>query len=108
MTDHDTRLKAIAALTGLRGGVGTDYVSELLGDVTPEQFLVPADGDATQIGQSVLEQLSGPVNSLINGFILAFEVVARAYEETDPQTSTEELLQSLALRLSIDEPEESG
>ncbi|MCY0926831.1 hypothetical protein OTB20_11580 [Streptomyces sp. H27-H1] len=102
MTGDDTRLKAIAALTGLRSGVGQDYISDMLGEVTPDQFLVPVDGDAAEIGLSVLQQLSGPINSLINGFILAFEQVADAYEETDPETSTEEILQALALRLATD------
>ncbi|MDJ0384792.1 hypothetical protein [Streptomyces sp. G-G2] len=100
MTGNDTRLKAIAALTGLRGGVGPEYISDLLGEVTPDRILVPLEADAAEIGQSVLQQLSGPVNSLINGFILAFEVVADAYDETDPEMPTEEILQALALRLA--------
>lgn len=102
MNGNDTRLQAIAALTGLRSGIGQDYISDMLGEVTPDRFLVPAEGDAAEIGLSVLQQLSGPVNSLINGFILAFEVVADAYEETDPETSTEEILQALALRLATE------
>ncbi|ATZ29375.1 hypothetical protein ACFZBM_39300 [Streptomyces lavendulae] len=100
MTGDDARLKAIAALVGLRGGVGADYVSELLGEVTPDRFTVPVEADAAEIGLSVLQQVSGPVNSLINGFILAFEVLADAYEEMDPGTSTEEVLQELALRIA--------
>ncbi|WP_328923475.1 hypothetical protein OG429_01710 [Streptomyces sp. NBC_00190] len=102
MTDDDTRLKAIAALVGLRGGVGAEYISELLGEVTPDRFTVPVEADAAEIGLSVLQQVSGPVNSLINGFILAFEVVADAYEETDPETSIEEILQALALRIATE------
>ncbi|MGO4456422.1 hypothetical protein AB4039_03680 [Streptomyces sp. M-16] len=100
MTGDDARLKAIAALVGLRGGVGADYVSELLGEVTPDRFTVPVEADAAEIGLSVLQQVSGPVNSLINGFILAFEVLADAYEEMGPDTSTEEVLQELALRIA--------
>ncbi|MFH7598215.1 hypothetical protein WDV06_24430 [Streptomyces racemochromogenes] len=98
--DDDARLKAIAALVGLRGGVGVEYVSELLAEVTPDRFTVPAEADAAEIGLSVLQQVSEPLNALVNGFILAFEVVADAYDETDPETSTEEILQALALRIA--------
>ncbi|GAA0300880.1 hypothetical protein GCM10010302_44330 [Streptomyces polychromogenes] len=100
MTDDDTRLKAIAALVGLRSGIGEEYVSELLGEVTPDRFTVPAEGNAAEIGLSVLQQVSEPLNALVNGFILAFEVVADAYEETAPETSVEEILQALALRIA--------
>ncbi|MFF1414754.1 hypothetical protein ACFVX6_34145 [Streptomyces sp. NPDC058289] len=30
----------------------------LLGDVTPDRFLVPVDADPAEVGQSVLQQLS--------------------------------------------------
>lgn len=105
MTDDDTRLKAIAALVGLRGGVGVEYVSELLGQVTPDQFTVPAEANAAEIGLSVLQQVSEPLNSLINGFILAFDAVADAYEELEPERSVEEVLQDLALRIVSDDPD---
>lgn len=102
MRDNEIKLKAIAALTGLRSGVGTDYVSQLLGEVTPTEFLVPATGDPEEIGRAVLDQLSRPLSALVNGFVLAFEVVADSYDATDSETSTEELLQALALELASD------
>ncbi|MFE9636362.1 hypothetical protein [Streptomyces sp. NPDC006463] len=65
MTDDDTRLKTIAALVGLRGGVGSDYISsdyisEVLGEATPDRFTVPVEAEAAEIGLSVLQQVSGP------------------------------------------------
>lgn len=100
MTENEIKLKAIAVLTGLRSGVGTDYVSELLGEVTPTEFLIPLPADPSEIGLAVLNQLSRPLSALVTGFVLAFEAVADAYDETDPETSTEEILQALALRLA--------
>jgi hypothetical protein len=104
MTENEIKLKAIAALTALRGGVGTDYASDLLGEVIPEYFMVPADADANEIGRAVLGQLSKPLSALITGFVLAFEAVTDVYEETGPEVSTEQILQALALQLAA-EPE---
>ncbi|MFI9271005.1 hypothetical protein ACIGXM_09900 [Kitasatospora sp. NPDC052896] len=100
MTEGEIRLKAIAALTGLRSGVGTDYVSDLLGEVIPDHFLVPVGADAREVGMSVLGQLSEPLSALVSGFVMAFEAVADAYDETEPTTSTEEILQALALEIA--------
>ncbi|GAA0686508.1 hypothetical protein GCM10010193_45470 [Kitasatospora atroaurantiaca] len=102
MTENEIKLKAIAALTALRSGVGADYVSDLLGEVIPEYFLVPASADAKEVGLSVLHQLSEPLSALITGFVLAFEAVADVYEETEPEVSTEEILQALALDIARD------
>ncbi|MGW1811187.1 hypothetical protein [Streptomyces sp. NPDC002078] len=41
MTENEIQLKAIAALTAVRGGVSGGYVSELLGEVIPTHFAVP-------------------------------------------------------------------
>nr|WTB28946.1 hypothetical protein OG781_04905 [Streptomyces sp. NBC_00830] len=100
MTENEIELKAIAALTALRSGVGTDYVSDLLGEVVPEHFVVPAAAGPREVGLSVLSQLSQPLSALITGFVLAFQAVADAYDETVPATSTEEILQALALELA--------
>ncbi|MGX1672754.1 hypothetical protein [Streptomyces sp. NPDC055400] len=100
MTESEIELKAIAALTALRGGVGADYVSDLLGEVIPTQFLVPDTEDAAEVGLAVLNQLSEPLSALIKGFVLAFETVADAYDQTDPETSTEAILQALALGIA--------
>ncbi|MFJ7586775.1 hypothetical protein ACIQZO_05125 [Streptomyces sp. NPDC097617] len=100
MTDNEIKLKAIAALTGVRSGIGTDYVSSLLGEVTPTEFLVPADADPAEVGFAMLDQLSGPLSALISGFVLAFEAVADAFDETESPTSAQEILQSLALQLA--------
>ncbi|MET9962279.1 hypothetical protein ABZ128_25015 [Streptomyces sp. NPDC006326] len=99
-SDNEIKLKAIAVLTGLRSGVDSDYVSALLGEVTPSTFLVPAGADAAEIGRAMLEQLSGPWSSLVTGFVLAFEAVADAYDELDPPRSAQEILQELALELA--------
>ncbi|MEU6890257.1 hypothetical protein ABZ934_00375 [Streptomyces sp. NPDC046557] len=100
MTENEIKLKAIAVLTGVRGDVGTDYVSALLGEVTPAEFLVPAEADPAEIGLAVLDQLSGPWSALVSGFVLAFEAVADAYDEGDPEMSAQEILQALALELA--------
>ncbi|KNB50836.1 hypothetical protein [Streptomyces caatingaensis] len=100
MTENEIKLKAIAALTALRGGVGAEYVSDLLGEVVPPHFVVPADGDAREVGLAVLRQLSEPLSALITGFVLAFGALAEVYEQTGPTASVEEILQSLALELS--------
>ncbi|MFJ9520835.1 hypothetical protein ACIRPK_21590 [Kitasatospora sp. NPDC101801] len=102
MTENEIKLKAIAALTALRGGVGTDYASELLGEVVPDYFVVPAEADANEIGRAVLGQLSKPLSALITGFVLAFEAVADGYEETDPEVTTEQILQVLALEIAAE------
>ncbi|MFI6445893.1 hypothetical protein [Kitasatospora sp. NPDC050543] len=102
MTENEIKLKAIAALTALRSGVGADYVSDLLGEVIPDHFFVPVDADAEEVGLSVLGQLSQPLSALITGFVLAFEAVADAYDETDPVEPTEEVLQTLALAIARD------
>lgn len=104
MTENEIKLKAIATLTALRGDVGPDYVSDLLGEVIPDYFLVPAEGDAKEVGLAVLNQLSEPLSALITGFVLAFEAVAAAYDQTGAETSTDEILQALALELAS-EPE---
>ncbi|MCX4539390.1 hypothetical protein [Streptomyces sp. NBC_01565] len=98
--DNEIKLKAIAVLTGLRSGVGSDYVSELISEVTPEQFLVPAGADAAEIGRAMLQQLSGPWSALISGFVQAYEVLADAYDEAEPETSAQDILQALALELA--------
>ncbi|MFE2875269.1 hypothetical protein ACFXG6_00430 [Streptomyces roseus] len=100
MTGNEIKLKAIAALTGVRGGIGTDYVSSLLGEVTPTEFLVPAEADAAEVGFAMLDQLSGPLSALISGFVMAFEAVADAFDELEPGTSSQEILQELALHLA--------
>ncbi|MET9887773.1 hypothetical protein ABZZ20_32480 [Streptomyces sp. NPDC006430] len=100
MTENEIKLKAIAVLTGLRSGVDADYVSALLGEVTPSEFLVPAGAEPAEIGRALLDQLSGPWSALITGFVLAFEAVADAHDATEPETSTEEILQALALELA--------
>lgn len=105
MTENEIKLKAIAALTALRGGAEERFVSTLLGEVIPTRFVVPAYGDPEEIGQSVLDQLAEPLSALITGFILAFESVADAYDETDPEPSTELILQELALGLARDDSE---
>ncbi|MFG2902545.1 hypothetical protein ACGFZH_36355 [Streptomyces zaomyceticus] len=102
MTESEIQLKAIAALTALRGGVAQDYVSDLLGEIIPTQFLVPDTDDAVEVGAAILEQLTHPVSALVRGFILAFETVADAYDQTEFGTSTEELLQALALAIASD------
>ncbi|MFI6417244.1 hypothetical protein ACIBG6_07495 [Streptomyces sp. NPDC050842] len=97
MTESEIRLKAVAALTALRGGVGGDYASDLLGDVVPTQFLVPDTGDAAEVGAAVLNQPAAPLSALVNGFVLAFEAVADAYDRSEPGAPAEEILQALAL-----------
>ena len=100
MTENEIKLKAVAALTGLRGGVQPDYVSDLLSEVVPTHFVVPVPADPQTIGLSVLSQLSEPLSALISGFVLAFEIIAEAYDQTDPEVPTEMLLQELALTLA--------
>ncbi|MCX4729444.1 hypothetical protein [Streptomyces sp. NBC_01363] len=102
MTENEIQLKAIAALTALRGGVGAGYVSDLLGEVIPTHFLVPDTADPAEVGLAVLNQLSEPLSSLINGFVLAFETVADAYDRTDPVTPIDAMLQALALDIARD------
>ncbi|MEU8530911.1 MULTISPECIES: hypothetical protein [Streptomyces] len=103
MTENEIKLKAIAALTALRAGDSESFVSDLLGEVIPDQFTVPAVPSAEEIGRSVLHQLSGPLSALISGFINAFEAVAQAYDETGAEPHTDGLLQELALRLADDD-----
>ncbi|MFK0214359.1 MULTISPECIES: hypothetical protein [unclassified Streptomyces] len=100
MTETEIQLKAIAALTALRGGVGQDYVSDLLGEVVPTRFLVPDTDDAVEVGAAVLTQLTEPVSALVRGFILAFETVADAYDRTESGEPTEQILQALALEIA--------
>ncbi|MFM9633428.1 MULTISPECIES: hypothetical protein [Streptomyces] len=100
MTENEIQLKAIAALTALRGGVGTEYASDLLGEVIPTQFLVPDTEDPAEVGVAVLNQLSEPLSALINGLLLAFETVAEAYDRTEPETPTDAILQALALDIA--------
>ncbi|MEE1819736.1 MULTISPECIES: hypothetical protein [unclassified Streptomyces] len=102
MTETEIQLKAIAALTALRGGVGQDYVSDLLGEVVPTRFLVPDTDDAVEVGAAVLTQLTEPVSALVRGFILAFETVADAYDRTESGEPTEQILQALALEIARD------
>ncbi|MFD3696343.1 hypothetical protein ACFWUZ_09290 [Streptomyces sp. NPDC058646] len=99
--DNEIKLKAIAVLTGLRSGVGSDYVSGLCGEVTPSTFLVPAGADPTEVARAMLDQLSGPWSELVNGFVLAFEAVADAYdEESGREGAAQEILQHIALELA--------
>ncbi|WP_330328339.1 hypothetical protein OHS33_00405 [Streptomyces sp. NBC_00536] len=100
MHENEIKLKAIAALTALRSDVGEDLASELLAEVIPSRFLVPAEGGPEEIGGAVLDQLSAPLSALVNGFIAAFAAVADAYDETDTEPGTGEILQELALRLA--------
>ena len=102
MTENEIELKAIAALTALRSGVGADYVSGLLGEVIPEYFFVPAGAEAEEVGLAVLNQLSQPLSALLTGFVLAFEAVADAYDETGPPISADGILQALALDIARD------
>jgi hypothetical protein len=67
--------------------------------------LCPADADPSDVGLSVLSQLSQPLSALITGFVQAFETLANAYDETAPATSTEEILQMLALDFASGESE---
>ncbi|MBT2472899.1 hypothetical protein J7E97_34890 [Streptomyces sp. ISL-66] len=99
MTDNKFQLKAIAALTALRTGADSDFVSDLLADVVPSHFFVPADASPEETARAVLEQVSQPFNALVTGFIAAFQTVADAYDQNSPQTPAQELLQNLALAL---------
>ncbi|MFI8522312.1 hypothetical protein ACIGEZ_31520 [Streptomyces sp. NPDC085481] len=103
MNENEIKLKAIAALTALRGGVDESLVSDLLGEVIPRQFEVPADASAEEAGLSVLAQLSDPLSALVNGFILAFDAVADAHDASGAEPGTEPILQELALRLASDD-----
>ncbi|MEU9802436.1 hypothetical protein [Streptomyces sp. NPDC051000] len=105
VTDNEIQLKAIAALTALRSGADTNFVSGLLADVIPSQFLVPAGAGPEETGLAVLEQVSQPFNALVTGFILAFQTVADAHDHTEPENPTEELLQNLALTLALEDTE---
>ncbi|MFF3673636.1 hypothetical protein ACFYYS_06550 [Streptomyces sp. NPDC002120] len=105
MTENEIKLKAIAALTALRGGVEEGLVSELLGETIPEQFSVPASASAEEVGGAVLDQLAAPLSALVSGFIAAFEAVADAYDATGFEPETELILQELALRLARDDSE---
>jgi hypothetical protein len=100
VTENEIKLKAVAALTGLRGGVQPDYVSDLLSEVVPTHFVVPVEADPQSIGLAVLSQLSQPLSALLSGFVLAFETVAAAYDRTEPEIPTEMVLQELALALA--------
>ncbi|MFG2985493.1 hypothetical protein ACGFYQ_30250 [Streptomyces sp. NPDC048258] len=102
MTENEIKLKAIAALTALRGGVDEGLVSDLLGEVIPEQFFVPAGAPPEEVGGAMLDQLAAPLSALVSGFIAAFEAVADAYDETGLEPDTEVILQDLALRLARD------
>ncbi|MFJ7156755.1 hypothetical protein ACIQUQ_17630 [Streptomyces sp. NPDC101118] len=106
MTENEIKLKAIAALTALRGGVDEGLVSELLGEVIPTQFTVPAEAGAEAVGMAVLEQLSGPLSALVTGFILAFESLAEAHDASGAEPGTDQILQEVALTLARDNPEE--
>ncbi|MET9322261.1 hypothetical protein ABZX75_19025 [Streptomyces sp. NPDC003038] len=103
MTENEIKLKAIAALTALRGGEEESFVSDLLGEVIPSQFVVPAFAGPEEVGLSVLSQLAEPLSALLTGFILAFEAVSDAYDEAEVEPSTEEILQELALGLARDD-----
>ncbi|MFD3651848.1 hypothetical protein [Streptomyces sp. NPDC058620] len=102
MTENEIKLKAIAALTALRGGVDEGLVSDLLGEVTPGQFAVPAGASTEEVTLAVLGQLSEPLSALVNGFILAFGTLADAYDRAVAEPGTELILQELALRLARD------
>lgn len=102
MTENEIKLKAIAALTALRGGVDEGLVSDLLGEVVPRQFAVPAGASTEEVGLAVLAQLSEPLSALVNGFIIAFASVADAYDQAGAEPGTELILQELALRLARD------
>ncbi|MFJ3906568.1 hypothetical protein [Streptomyces sp. NPDC090025] len=101
--ENEIKLKAIAALTALRGGVEESLASDLLGEVIPVRFAVPDGAGAEEVGLAVLAQLSEPLSALVNGFILAFDTVAQAHDATGAGPDTETLLQELALRLAGDE-----
>ncbi|MFI8963116.1 hypothetical protein ACIGO8_13495 [Streptomyces sp. NPDC053493] len=103
MTENEIKLKAIAALTALRGGVDEGLVSDLLGEVIPGQFAVPSEATTEEVGLAVLAQLSDPLSALVNGFILAFEAVADAHDGSGAKPATEAILQELALRLASDD-----
>ncbi len=105
MTENEIKLKAIAALTALRGGVNEGLVSELLGETIPEQFSVPAHASAEEVGGAVLDQLAAPLSALVSGFIAAFEAVANAYDATGFEPGTELILQEVALSLARDDSE---
>ncbi|MFH8838994.1 hypothetical protein [Streptomyces sp. NPDC017868] len=103
MTENEIKLKAIAALTALRAGVSENFVSELLGEVIPEQFEVPVGAATEEVCMAVLRQVTEPMSALISGFITAFEAVAGAYDETGAEPHTDAVLQELALRLAGDD-----
>ncbi|UQX04534.1 hypothetical protein [Streptomyces sp. RerS4] len=103
MTENEIKLKAIAALTARRADIDERLVSELLGEVIPGQFIVPAGAGPEEVGVALLTQLSDPLSALVSGFITAFEAVAEAYDETGAVPHTDEILQELALRLAGDD-----
>ncbi|MDA5280236.1 hypothetical protein ACWGHM_31735 [Streptomyces sp. NPDC054904] len=105
MTENEIQLKAIAALTAIRSGADSQFVSDLLGEVIPAEFVVPVDAGLEETGLAVLRQVSQPLNALVNGFILAFDVVATALDAAGLDTSTEDLLQTLALSLAVEDTE---
>ncbi|MCB5164093.1 hypothetical protein LG634_04485 [Streptomyces bambusae] len=108
MNENEVKLTAIAALTATRAGAGDDYVSDLLGEAIPTRFQVPADATAAEAGGAVLEQLSEPLSALVNGFLMAFEALADAHDGTDPPQTSAQILQQLALTLSLEDPEDPG
>ncbi|UQW99636.1 hypothetical protein [Streptomyces sp. RerS4] len=105
MTEIEIQLKAIAALTALRSGADAEFVSNLLGEVIPAEFVVPVGAGVEETGLAVLQQVSQPLNALVNGFILAFDAVATALDGAGLDLSTEDLLQTLALSLAVEDTE---
>lgn len=107
MHENEIKLKAIAALTALRADVGEGLAADLLAEVTPGHFLVPAGAEPEEVGGAVLDQLSAPLSALVNGFIAAFAAVAYAYDETGAEPGTDAILQELALRLAREDDQQS-
>ncbi|MEW2416477.1 hypothetical protein AB0953_22510 [Streptomyces sp. NPDC046866] len=107
MRENEVKLKAIAAITAARSGAGDEFVSDLLGEAIPDQFLVPVEATAAEAGWAVLEQLSEPFSALVNGFLLAFDALADAHDDADPRETTEEILQQLALALAREDADEA-
>lgn len=103
VTENEIQLKVIAALTALRPGADGAFVSDVLSEVIPESFVVPAGAGVAETGLAVLEQVAQPLNALVDGFLLAFDVVATALDAAGLDTSTENLLQGLALSLAADD-----
>jgi hypothetical protein len=110
MTDEEVIARVIAILTKTGEYVGDStpdddgegLLNELVKDLFPRSVDVADDAAPQDVANAIGEAISGPIFATLGAFAAAFHQLAAEHDRHDPEVTSAQVLQELALRMSND------